>query len=101
MVRLKVRYRFMETYRAKIFQFLYGTIKRPRLRSFINFTFTFQFLYGTIKSFVFGRLQNIKAASQFLYGTIKSPRVVFILPAVTSFNSYMVRLKGPYRYILP
>ncbi len=84
-----------------IFQFLYGTIKSlvsNRAKVYPN---VFQFLYGTIKSFVFGRLQNIKAAFQFLYGTIKSPRVVFILPAVTSFNSYMVRLKGPYRYILP
>ena len=56
---------------CRVFQFQYGTIKRPMPNPCPLQPVFFQFQYGTIKSYHGASLKLYLPAFQFQYGTIK------------------------------
>ena len=73
MVRLKVYRHVHSICNLLVFQFQYGSIKRPDELSASLQMIGFQFQYGSIKSATMKRLSNGLSAFQFQYGSIKRP----------------------------
>ena len=73
-----------------LFQFHYGTIKRPHLCRRNGRVRLFQFHYGTIKSQAAQRYSLWQDAFQFHYGTIKS--------AVETFSELRLQISIPLWY---